>query len=124
MDRFLSFALAGCFFIGLTAAIVFGDTPAWALYLYGIASVLTLVFYKADKDKALKGHWRIQESTLHCLELVGGWPGAMLAQSLFRHKTKKTRYLIVFWLCVFINLGALVWLHTGGGRRFLVSLIG
>lgn len=40
---------------------------------------------------------------LHALELLGGWPGALLAQQLLRHKTKKTSYQVVFWLTILMH---------------------
>jgi hypothetical protein len=44
--------------------------------------------------------WRTPEKVLHASELLGGWPGALLAQQLFRHKTRKVSYQLVFWgLC-------------------------
>ena len=53
-----------------------------------------------DKRKADSGEWRTPENTLHLFELLGGWPGAFLAQRIFRHKTAKLSYQIVFWLIV------------------------
>jgi len=53
-----------------------------------------------DKRKAESGEWRTPENTLHLFELLGGWPGAFLAQRLFRHKTEKVSYQVVFWLIV------------------------
>jgi uncharacterized membrane protein YsdA (DUF1294 family) len=42
-----------------------------------------------DKAKAEGGHWRVQESTLLMLALLGGSPGAYAGRKLFRHKTRK-----------------------------------
>jgi len=53
-----------------------------------------------DKRKAGSGEWRTPENILHLFELLGGWPGAYLAQRSFRHKTAKLSYQIVFWLIV------------------------
>lgn len=60
-----------------------------------------------DKRAAERGARRWPESTLHLLELLGGWPGSLMAQRLFRHKTRKLSYQILFWLCVIANLAAL-----------------
>jgi len=43
---------------------------------------------------------RIPEATLHFLELIGGWPGAFVAQRRLRHKCSKRSYQAVFWLVV------------------------
>lgn len=77
---------------------------------YGIMSLVVFVMYGIDKRAAGRGAQRIPENRLHLLELLGGWPGALLAQQLFRHKTRKGRYQLVFWLAVLVNLGAMSWL--------------
>lgn len=50
--------------------------------------------------QAKAGEWRIPEKGLHAIELLGGWPGALLAQQVFRHKTRKLSYQLWFWLIV------------------------
>ncbi|MCE7524423.1 DUF1294 domain-containing protein [Alloalcanivorax xenomutans] len=55
----------------------------------------------------------------------GGWPGALLAQRVFRHKTRKTSFQVVFYLVVAANLGALGWLlfaDVGPGWPLLSGL--
>jgi uncharacterized membrane protein YsdA (DUF1294 family) len=52
-----------------------------------------------DKRQAVRGGRRVPESTLHTLELLGGWPGSLLARRLMRHKTVKGRYRATFALC-------------------------
>ncbi len=84
------------------------------LSCYGLLSLVTFCCYGVDKSAAKRGKWRIRESTLHVLSLVGGWPGALLGQKVFRHKTKKCRFLVVFWLSVVVNLAVLwVFIHCG-----------
>ena len=56
--------------------------------------------YRSDKRRAEAGEWRIPESTLHLVALIGGWPGAFLAQRKFRHKTSKNSFQFVFWVVV------------------------
>jgi uncharacterized membrane protein YsdA (DUF1294 family) len=72
----------------------------WILLVYGLASVVAFVAYGLDKRAAIRGRWRIPESTLHLMELVGGFPGSFIGQHLFRHKLAKIRYIVVFWLIV------------------------
>ncbi|MCW3149712.1 cold shock and DUF1294 domain-containing protein [Stutzerimonas stutzeri] len=73
------------------------------LVVYATASLLTFFLYWRDKHSALKDRWRTPESTLHVFELAGGWPGALLAQQLFRHKTRKLGYQLLFWLIVVLH---------------------
>ena len=80
------------------------------LILYLAASAAAFAAYGADKSAARRGGWRTPESTLHLLALVGGWPGALIAQSVFRHKSRKRSFRIVFLLTVVVNCAALLWL--------------
>ncbi len=84
--------------------------------VYVSASIATFCLYWSDKASAIRGRWRTQESTLHLGELLGGWPGALLAQQVFRHKTRKPSYQLVFWGIVMLH--QLYWLDTLllGGR--------
>jgi uncharacterized membrane protein YsdA (DUF1294 family) len=61
-------------------------------------------YYYEDKYRARFKYWRIKESVLHIWELLGGWPGALYAQYAFHHKKSKFSYIIVFALCVAINI--------------------
>ena len=80
------------------------------------ASGLSYFLYMGDKFAAQRGGRRTPESTLHMVDLLGGWPGALVAQQQFRHKTLKAPFQAVFWVTVCVNL-ALVggWLATGRG---------
>lgn len=73
------------------------------LAAYGAVSLLTLLLYWHDKRQARNGGQRIPEKILHALELAGGWPGALLAQQVFRHKTRKVSYQVLFWLIVVLH---------------------
>src|SRR5687767_11973814 len=64
------------------------------------ASVFAFFAYRSDKRRAVAGEWRVSEGTLHFAELIGGWPGAFLAQRIFRHKTSKITFQVAFWLIV------------------------
>lgn len=84
------------------------------LMLYAIASLLTVVVYHRDKVAAMHSRWRTPERTLHTLALLGGWPGAMLAQFMFRHKSTKQSFRRWFWLTVVANLTLLAGLVLRG----------
>lgn len=73
------------------------------LAAYGIVSVLAFFIYWSDKRKAQTDRWRTPENVLHAVELAGGWPGALLAQQVFRHKTRKVSYQVLFWLIVVLH---------------------
>lgn len=73
--------------------------PAW----YAVASVVAWFLYASDKRRAREGRWRVTETKLHLAEILGGWPGAFLAQRKFRHKTAKRSFQGAFWLAVVIH---------------------
>jgi uncharacterized membrane protein YsdA (DUF1294 family) len=64
-------------------------------YLIGI-NVVTVLLYGYDKRQAIVGGGRVPEVILHLAALVGGSGGALLAQILFRHKTRKFKFRAVF----------------------------
>lgn len=64
------------------------------------ASALTYFAYYIDKYSARAHVWRAKETQLHFMELVGGWPGAFLAQYRFRHKVRKPGFQFWFFLIV------------------------
>lgn len=78
------------------------------LVSYIFMSALSSLYYAADKRRALTNSWRVPEIYLHCFELLGGWPGALLSQKAFRHKNRKGNYQRVFWEIV--TLHGLLWL--------------
>ena len=107
--------------IFLGVAAVWG-MQAWVASLYAVLSLITFFAYWKDKAAALAGRWRTPESTLHALTVLGGWPGAILAQQWLRHKSSKAQFQLIFWLTVVLNVAALVWLHSPWGREWLALL--
>ena len=77
--------------------------PVWAIAIPVLLSGLTYLIYDMDKKAAQQGKQRIPEKNLHLLALMGGWPGALLAQQKLRHKTAKTQFQQVFWATVMMN---------------------
>lgn len=73
-----------------------------------LANVLTLVIYGIDKLAARKAWRRVPESTLLVFGVVGGWPGAIVGQRLFRHKTQKQPFKTYFIFSVIISISMMV----------------
>ena len=101
----------------------YGFIPLLLPLLFVLASIITYFAYAKDKSAAEKSEWRIPENTLHMHSLLFGWPGAIIAQQRFRHKTKKASFRIVFWLTVVVNVSAIGWAHTQEGNKILSSTI-
>ena len=108
--RFLrALAVVGVFGLLLWLAVSDQRLPVWVPWLVAVASLVTAVLYAIDKRAAIRGEHRIAESTLHLAALAGGWPGALMAQSVFRHKTVKRSFQRWFWCAALINCAALAW---------------
>ncbi|AOV97487.1 DNA-binding protein [Edwardsiella hoshinae] len=92
--------------------------PAW----YGLALVnlLTFLLYGGDKLAARRQWRRIPERILLGIGVVGGWPGGLLGQWLFRHKTRKEAFRNAFLLSVVANLLLLLALWYGLYGRWLL----
>jgi uncharacterized membrane protein YsdA (DUF1294 family)/cold shock CspA family protein len=98
-------ASAVLFLAILLAAPVFALTRlgiklSWIGGVGSAMGCITYVTYAVDKRRAKQNRWRISEATLHLLDLLGGWPGAFIAQRRLRHKVSKMSYQIVFWFIV------------------------
>ncbi len=94
--------------LGYAVATWFWRVPAWVGLVYIGMSLVTLLVYADDKDAARRRRWRTSENTLLTIGLLGGWPGALVAQRLLRHKTRKAAFQWPFWLSVVVNIAAFV----------------
>ena len=92
------------FVLGYLVANALWPIPLWVAGVYLVASIVCFVFYAVDKSAAGAGRWRIPETTLLLWGVVGGWPGAIVAQQTLRHKTQKVSFRRAFWGSVVVNL--------------------
>lgn len=116
------FALGFLAFVAVMTVI--GRLPPIVPAIYVVVSIMAFLAYGFDKSAARRNAWRTQESTLHLFALLGGWPGALAAQRLLRHKSAKTSFQVVFWASVALNCGALGWLLSASGASLLRSALG
>jgi len=100
-------AVLGFAGIALTVALI-RPIPYWVWILYVGMSFVTFVAYALDKRAAVTAGWRLSEGSLLALGLACGWPGAIVAQQVARHKTMKMSFQIVFWVTVIVNVVAFV----------------
>lgn len=105
-------------------ASAMGFIPWLLLGVYLAISALSYLMYWADKSAARSGRHRTPENNLHLADLLGGWPGALVAQQQFRHKTVKQPFQTVFWVIVVLNLAACVWLVKSGLAAEIAQSLG
>lgn len=95
---------------GLAIASLLKLIPWWLTDVHLGMSLIAFVAYGLDKSKAQRGEWRTPEATLHFFALAGGWPGALMGQRVFRHKTSKVSFQVMFWFIVVLHGAAWTWL--------------
>ncbi|WP_299796441.1 DUF1294 domain-containing protein [uncultured Shewanella sp.] len=114
----LILALAGLITIALFQQML----PYQIAPFYLVVSTFTFLAYGLDKSAARRGCWRTRESTLQLMALIGGWPGALLAQRWLRHKSQKTSFRLMLWLMIAMNTSSLLWLLSATGQALLQQL--
>lgn len=106
----------GIGFYGVVILLAVMNKLSWLVIAwYVILGVITYGMYAKDKAAAQNGDWRTPESTLHLLSTLGGWVGALVAQTYLRHKSQKPEFRIVYYLTVIINLAGLLFIMVNGG---------
>ncbi|BAV97646.1 DUF1294 domain-containing protein [Lysobacter enzymogenes] len=109
--------------LGVAALGALGWVPAAVPMVQGVFSFASYIAYGWDKDAAGADRRRTPEATLHLLDALGGWPGALIAQQQFRHKTVKASFQAMFWVTVLLNLAVVAAAVHMGWARALTSLL-
>jgi len=114
----------GIGFYGVLILLAATDKLSWLVIGWYVAlGFITYAMYAKDKASAKNGDWRTPESTLHLLSALGGWVGAMVAQTYLRHKSQKTEFRMTYYLTVIINMAGLLFILSGGDLSFLRGLL-
>ena len=108
---------------GIATGVYLGKLPDFSVPLYLGESVTTFLAYGSDKSKAQHGGWRTQESTLHLLSVIGGWPGALVAQQMFNHKTTEKSFRSGFWFTVVLNCAGFFWYTSPGALEKTMNFL-
>lgn len=119
-------------FLFLVALLVFtvlwwfvkqGKIPALLFWVLTGVSSVTFILYGLDKWAAIREAQRTPESTLQFCALLGGWPGALLAQQVFRHKSRKRSFQIMFWFAVVLNCSVLGFVSSPTGAALVRQIL-
>lgn len=117
----IGYVAIAAFVVLYVAVTINWNLPWWVALIYIGASGASYIAYALDKAAAQGGHWRISESSLMALSVVGGWPGSVVAQQSLRHKTRKRDFRIAFWGSVAINVAAFVTLSSPAVHRLIAE---
>jgi uncharacterized membrane protein YsdA (DUF1294 family) len=104
----LAFVPIVAFVVGYLLIDAAWGVPVWVAGVYVVGSILAVVLYRIDKSAAGTRRRRIPEATLLFVGVIGGWPGAIIGQQLFRHKTIKKPFVAAFWVSVVANVAVFV----------------
>jgi uncharacterized membrane protein YsdA (DUF1294 family)/cold shock CspA family protein len=104
----LSYVPIGLFAVIYIVVAIIWHPAYWVIFVYLVTSLLCILIYRTDKSAAAQGRWRVSESALLLLGLFGGWPGAIIAQQLLHHKTRKRSFQSAFAGSVVVNIIAFV----------------
>jgi len=104
---------AGLVLCGALVVTQLRMAPAWVLAAYLMLGVASFAVYGFDKRAARNGDWRVSEASLHGIDLIGGTAGGLLAQVVFRHKTRKESFAIPTALIAIAHIIALALLVPG-----------
>ena len=114
-------AIGAAALLGLIGATALGLVPPVLTGAYFVLSVVSYAMYGLDKAAAGRDARRTPENSLHLADLLGGWPGALIAQQQFRHKTIKQPFQVVFWITVILNIAGAWWLLSSGSLSELTQ---
>jgi len=76
----------------------------WLVWYLVIINFITFFVYGLDKAKAEGQSWRVKETRLLLLALIGGSLGAIAGMKIFRHKIKKVGFLLPFVVILLIQV--------------------
>lgn len=80
---------------------------------YGAANIVSFATFVWDKRRAataIRGADRVPERRLHLLSAIGGCAGSVAAMYLFRHKTRKSAFVAITFLCVAAHSALWIWM--------------
>ena len=115
--------LGVAFYAVLILLAIMGDLSWLVIGWYVILGIITYLTYAKDKAAAQNNEWRTPEMTLHILSALGGWVGALVAQTYLRHKSQKPDFRLGYYLTVIINLAGLLFIMAGGGLEAFEGLL-
>ena len=90
------------------------------LIYFAVINVVTFFMYGIDKWKAKKAKWRIRETTLLGLAVLGGSMGAWLGMKVWHHKTQHKKFKYGVPAIIIIQLSIIVYLKSFGSKPWIL----
>ena len=83
------------------------------IYLIAV-NITEFLLFGIDKRKAIRGEWRVPESTLLSLAVFGGAVGGILGMKVFHHKTKHPKFYVGIPAILVMEIAAMCFSHFRG----------
>ncbi|KGY07542.1 DUF1294 domain-containing protein [Vibrio sinaloensis] len=116
-------AVAIWFVSTMVASVFLLNFPPVVLVGAIALSTVTYLIYSVDKQAQHTGGSQVPDMVFYLLNLFGGWPGALLAQSILHHKYTNVEFRFLFWTSITLNIGFYCWTLTYEGSMALASII-
>ena len=81
------------------------------LYYLIIINIVTFLVYAIDKWKARRSKWRIPETTLLGLAVIGGSIGAWSGMKVWHHKTQHKNFRFGLPLIMIAQIALAIWIY-------------
>ena len=112
----MRFALVGLLLTAAGAGLLLWYTTLPPLVVYFIAlSVCAFVLCAYDKKVAGGAFTRVPENVLFGVALLGGTPGLLLGMNVFRHKTRKLSFQLIFAVIMIVQALVAYWFIANRG---------
>lgn len=113
MNTALRIVVPVALLLAALVAVLLARAPLWLPLAYLALGGTSMLVYWFDKRAARNQQWRVPESRLHWVDLIGGIAGGLMAQALLRHKTRKPGFAAVSWTIAALHLAGLGALDLG-----------
>lgn len=100
-------------FILVQLVVILGRAPFGLVVYYTLFGAISIWLYGRDKQAAIAGQWRVSETQLLAVDLIGGIIGGLLAQHRYWHKTSKQTFQTRVFAIVALHAGFLAALGSG-----------
>jgi uncharacterized membrane protein YsdA (DUF1294 family) len=82
-----------------------------------VINLIAIIITCYDKRCAVKNKWRIKESTLLIVSLIGGSVGMLATMKIIRHKTKHKKFMIGIPAIIILQIAIIIFVlavtHNG-----------
>lgn len=85
-----------------------------------ITNVIGFAMMGVDKDRSRRNKWRISETSLFVMALLGGSVGTLTGMYFFHHKTAHPAFFIGMPLILILQLALVIWFFAASPFELLI----